>query len=244
MERCRIVIPFYGDKRPLEACLKTVPHDRYMTTVVDSNPPAKRKYFTEAVNTGIIDSLDGWDGRSQLAIWVLNADTTVTQETIDAALRCFDEEGWDKCGIVGSKSLLSSNPDRIFFGGAERCYPGGKHKSGLVSNGDCNLRTEEEWLTFASVFINARMIREIGLLDKNLEHIYSDSDYCYRARYAGWKCFYEPKSIVLHEVGSSHHSTDMVLNQVKARDAERFKRKWISGLYPHLSSYDVKGNKV
>lgn len=240
--RYEVVIPFYGDEAPLGKCLESL-NDRAPVCVINSNPPCKRKYFTEAVNDGLLAVMRMWDGVEDLAIWVLNADTIVEPKTAEAALATFTEEGWHKTGIVGSKCVKLGDPDRIVFGGAERCYPGGKHKSGLVSRGDCNMRTEEEWLTFASVFINARLIREIGLLDANLEHICSDSDYCYRARYAGWKCFYEPTSVVMHEVGTSHYTTDPVLAQVKSRDIERFKRKWITGLFPMLSSYDVKGNK-
>lgn len=251
MSELVVVIPSFNDEKPLLRCLESLQSletaglefSRDNIIIENSDPPKKRRYFTEAINDGLVKARKLCKSPKSM-IWLLNSDCVVDLFAATGAWKCFNEEGWDKVGIVGSKCIKANNPDHIVFGGAMQCYPGGRHKSGLVSEGACNIRTEEEWLTFASVFINPALVDEIGLLDKNLEHICSDSDYCYRARYAGWKCFYEPTSIVKHEVGSSHHSTDMVLNQVKSRDIERFKRKWITGLFQHLSSYDVKGNKV
>jgi GT2 family glycosyltransferase len=43
------------------------------------------------------------------------------------------------------------------------------------------------------------MLREIGLFDDTYFLYYEDLDLSWRARFAGWKVHYEPKSIVLHE---------------------------------------------
>jgi GT2 family glycosyltransferase len=239
--RCEIVIPFYGDPHPLDVCLKSLGPD-VSPVVINSNPPHKRKYFTEAVNVGIRQAMSFRHDSTDYAIWVLNADTVVKPDTVANALKVFDEEGWDKTGIVATQCLLARDQDIIVFGGAKQCYPNGAHKNGRVSAGDLRIRTEEDWVSFASVFINARLIRDIGLLDKTLEHVCSDSDYSLRARAAGWKLFYEPTSKVVHQVGSSNHTTDAVLAQVMRRDKDRFKAKWLSGgLFRQLSSYDRNG---
>jgi GT2 family glycosyltransferase len=235
--RVEIVIPFYGDRTPLEKCLESIRVSAPAITpfVVDSNPPRKRMYFTEAVNHGVRMAM----GAGAEVIWVLNADTEIDPETIPNALKCFEEE--PGCGLVGTRCVLMSDPDRIFWGGSKQCYPAGKHKSGSVSAGDLDKRTEEEWITFASVFVKRSVFAEIGLLDKTLQHVCSDADFCFRARAAGWKCFYEPTSVVKHVVGSSHHTQDPLLQQVIHRDMVRFKEKWISGgLFRKLTVYDPR----
>lgn len=234
-----ILIPFYGDREPLNACLASIlAAGAQSPLVVDSNPPATRKYFTEAVNTGLRELLAG----GSEVVWILNADTVVQEDTIRNAVRCFNEE--KDCGLVGTRCVLMDDPDRIFWGGSHQCFPAGRHKSGSVSAGDLNKRTEEEWITFASVFIRREVFEEIGILDKTLQHVCSDSDFCFRARAAGWKCFYEPTSVIRHVVGSSHHTNDPLLQQVIHRDMVRFKEKWISGgLFRKLTVYDPRTGK-
>lgn len=251
-----IIIPHYGDEEPLRKCLSSIHglawaggkislgDTETSPIIVNSNPPLKRMLFTEAVNTGLREARKRRNRVNRCMYWILNSDTEVNSDAAFCARRCFDAEGWDKCGIVGSRCLKLGDPDRIVWGGSLQCYPAGAHKSGSVSAGDLRIRTEEEWASFCSVFINADLVEEIGLLDKTLEHICSDSDYCFRARAAGWKVFYEPTSTVLHAVGSSHYTTDAWLAQVKHRDIQRFKDKWITGkLFRKLTVYDVKNGR-
>jgi GT2 family glycosyltransferase len=252
MTDLRIVIPHYGPAEPLDVCmaslLKMEWHEpiarlleRHCVQIIDQNPPHVNRYFTWAINEGLRHCVEEWgatQGKSEMIVWLLNDDTEIDPQCALAAEKCFAEEGWDKCGIVGTRCVSMHDPDRIVWGGSLTAFPYGKHKAGSVAAGDLRLRTEEEWATFASVFVNARMVEEIGLLDKTLEHLCSDADYCFRARAAGWKVFYEPKAVVKHQVGTSRYCNDPVLNQTKTRDRMRFKAKWITGeLFKRLTVF-------
>jgi len=220
----RCVIPHYGGGAGPwvidDLCL--IDEGMLEIDVIDSNPPNPRRLFTEAVNVGVKKAC-----RNRV-IWILNNDTRIAypQHAFDAALKVFDDD--PHAGIVGSCMVRMDDPDLIHWGGSGQCWPAGRHKTGRISNGDLQERTEEEWVTFASVFIRADVFREIGMLDKNLRHICSDADFCLRAREAGWKCFYEPKSIVRHACGSSSGTSDPWLRNVMQQDVEHFTRKWIT----------------
>ena len=242
MTELMVVIPHYGDDTLLERCIASLNDAGILSrqiVVVSQNPPMQNRLFTWAINHGIDMALARReDPNGECVIWLLNNDTVVQKDTHTQALRCFEEEGWERCGIVGTRCQALSEPDFIFWGGSKRCYPTGQHKSGRISLDQLKDRTEEEWVTFASAFINARVIREIGLLDKTLKHVCSDADYSFRARAAGWRCYYEPKSSILHAVGSSHHTADNNLKRIMGEDMERFYDKWIgNGLFKQLTEY-------
>jgi GT2 family glycosyltransferase len=220
-----VVVPHFGPNRLIDRCLASIPPE-LPVRVVDANYP-NRLFFTAAVNRGL---RAGMAETEHTIFWVLNNDTEVEEGAVEAALECFEEE--PKAGLVGSKTVYMENPDWIMWGGSGECFPKGVHKQGHVSKGDCGRRTEEKWVTFASVFIKRDVLLEIGLLDETMKHYFSDSDYCLRTRAAGWKCFYEPASTVRHvaSAGKSRETSNQGL-----RDYETFKAKWRSGvLYERL----------
>jgi GT2 family glycosyltransferase len=71
------------------------------------------------------------------------------------------------------------------------------------------------------------MIDRIGLLDESMFLFYSDSDYCYWARYNGWQVWYEPDSRVLHRLNVSLTGSDW-----QPRDMVIFMEKWGFKLNP------------
>lgn len=245
------VIPHYGDDVLLQRCLDSIgkinyPKELFNTdhiVVVNNNPPNTNLLFTAGVNAGIRKSLKLRCEKRRTdhcLIWVLNNDTAVEPGCISAAVHCFMEMGWHQTGAVGSRNLLMGKPDVIAWGGSKECFPAGNHKTGQVSKGELNMRTEEEWITFASVFLNCDAIESIGLLDRNMRHICSDSDYCFRLRAQGWHCYYEPTSVVLHAVGSSNRNASMELLGIMRKDSEYFLNKWIrTGLFNSLTKYQL-----
>jgi GT2 family glycosyltransferase len=214
------VIPHYGPDSLIDRIKDYPQWDELI--VIDNNK--NNVYFTAAINDGIKQAaVKGAD-----IIWLLNNDAIPDSLCSQHAIECFLQEGIGKCGIVGSQNRLLSDRDHISWGGSLEAYPYGRHKSGLVSHADLQERTQEQWITFASAFINVSMIEEIGLLDENMKHIGSDSDYCYRARQAGWKCYHEPKSIIYHDAGSSAHTPDTKLQLIKQADMEVWRNKWVT----------------
>jgi GT2 family glycosyltransferase len=66
------------------------------------------------------------------------------------------------------------------------------------------------------------MVRHIGVLDENMFLLYSDSDYCYWARYRGWDVWYEPTSRVIHRLGRGSKS----ISEWHQKDMAAFMDKW------------------
>jgi len=229
--KVHVIIPHYGDDGLLEKCLEGVRKNRgdfeIIEHIINNNPPNENRLFTKAINEGMREV-----GADDVA-WLLNNDCIPDENCVTAALKCLNDEV--KAGIVGCKNIALGDPDYIFWGGSYQCFPNGMHKTGRVSNGDLTERTQEKWATFSSVFISGELINEIGVLDENMRHIFSDSDYCFRANWAGFKCFYEPESVVLHAIGSSNRGASEEIKAVMREDMQVFKLKWVDGAYMFLA---------
>lgn len=62
---------------------------------------------------------------------------------------------------------------------------------------------ELDWLTGAFMLIRREVIKEVGYFDEDYFMYTEETDYCYRAKQAGWKIYYLPKWSIAHYGGSS-----------------------------------------
>jgi GT2 family glycosyltransferase len=60
-----------------------------------------------------------------------------------------------------------------------------------------------DWVSGASMLVRRELFEAIGLLDEGYFLYYEEVDLCLRASRAGWSCWYEPRSRVVHLVGRS-----------------------------------------
>jgi len=217
-----ISIVHYGEDKLLENCLVTLPTDKNNIEVWNSNN--NNIGFTAGNNRNIerirVMTNPDW-------IWLLNNDTTVPKETLEAiqkVLPTLDKE----IGIVGFKILSMENPDLIHHAGTGDCFPFGRHKSGSVRLKQFNKRTNEKWVTFASVLIRREVFESIGLLDEKMVNYYSDSEFCFRARYNGWRVIYEPSFVIHHKIGQSQNPSE-AQQKVMKLDGVAFQNKMLNG---------------
>lgn len=217
-----VVIPHFGKQEKLNLCLdaliKVKGFNPRWLYLVDNNK--QNRYFTIGVNHGMKQALkDGCD-----FYWVLNNDTQPYPEYIEATLNRFYAN--DKVGVVGGKNLVTSKPDRIFWGGSHRAFPNGVHKCGYVSKKTLRRPTQESWATFSSVIIRKETVQDCGLLDETMRMIFSDSDYCFQAGLHGWQTWYEPQAVLLHDTGVSNTAPSEAIIQIFRQDKRAFYRKW------------------
>ena len=93
---------------------------------------------------------------------------------------------------------------------------------------ECNDNTPVmycDWFPTCSALVRAKMIREIGLLDKRFKQHCSDSEYCIRANHNNWNTAIIPRSRVEHK----HQATMHYLGVDPAKDQKKFIEK-IAGM--------------
>lgn len=209
-----IIIVSYNDAVPLKSCLMSILDNckDYNIIIVDNN--RTNRGYTKGVNYGIARGCGEY-------IWLLNSDAVVLPKAQDELIARI--ESMSEIAMASSMQLDPQSPDDQRYGGVANCgYPYGIHKSGKVSYHNNMTPKKEIWLNFASVMIKRSLYTKIGPLDERYYMYYSDSDYCYTARKAGYECWYEPESRVLHKLNSSSNS---ILVDI---DKKEFEKKWIS----------------
>lgn len=228
----QVVIPLYGDYEekyaPVKAALKDM--DCVTIEVVDENGEG----FTKTVNRGLRSSLAA--SRNEAFghppyIWVLNQDA-VPLPGSDTALVEFMEEH-PKCGIVASMQVHPEDEDFITYGGSGAVVPG-VHFTGHISEGQHLEPKMMGWANGASMLLRVEMLEEVGLLDENLINLASDSDLSFRARWANWQVWYEPKSRVKHTLSFSANPPD-ALKFSAHQDIMRFQGKYQGEAWHELS---------
>jgi GT2 family glycosyltransferase len=145
---------------------------------------------------------------------ILNPDTLVLPNAIAELASFLDSH--PEVGIVGPKVLnrdgslqkqcrrSEARPwDAIcYFSGLSRLFPHDKRFAGyLMTYLDEDLTHEAEAVSGSCMLIRREVIDQIGYLDENFFAYQEDTDYCRRARLAGWGVFYNPSAQIIHYGG-------------------------------------------
>lgn len=156
--------------------------------------------FAEGNNVGIRIALD----REVQYVFLLNNDTVVhpslLSELLAAAERC--PEG----GIFGAKILYHSDPSQIWYAGArwddERMNfrhilnerDGHADERGVIAT---------SYACGCAFLAKREVLQKVGLLDPKFFLTFEESDFCYRARNAGFLSYYVPAAILWHKISVS-----------------------------------------
>jgi GT2 family glycosyltransferase len=182
---------FLVDNGSTDGSVSRVASD-FPETIVLNNPT--NVGFAPANNIAIKRAKGRW-------IVLLNPDTRVTQSWLDNLVECANNS--DDTGIVTPKLLRMDgrtidSTGHIFDFKTAYAYDRGW---GEPDHGQYNRVEEVESCCFACAAIKREVISRIGLLDDKMVFRYEDTDYSIRARIAGWRVVYCPRSIVFHERG-------------------------------------------
>ncbi len=69
----------------------------------------------------------------------------------------------------------------------------------LLSKWDHSEVREVDYVIGACFLMRRKAVEEIGLLDEHFIFGCEDEDWCYRARKAGWRVYYVPKAVFIHD---------------------------------------------
>jgi GT2 family glycosyltransferase len=157
--------------------------------------------FAGGNNVGIREALR----RDADYVLLLNNDTVadpqVLRRFVDAAALIRND------AILGAKIYYFSDPDRIWYAGAEwdvgfvRFRHIGK---GCIDDGTrFNSLAETAYVCGCALFVSGRLLDMIGLLDEEFFLNFEETDLCYRARRAGYRSYIVPGAKVWHKVSTS-----------------------------------------
>ncbi len=146
---------------------------------------------------------------------LLNADTEISEDTIETMVSFMDSRS--DIGVATGKLVLAVSGKldpacrRSFptpwvsftrFSGLSKLFP----KSATFNRYNMEYLSEDDEYEIDScsgAFQMSRreVVNKIGLLDDTFYMYGEDIDWCYRAKEAGWKVYYYPKTVILHYKG-------------------------------------------
>ena len=147
-------------------------------------------------------------------ILLINPDTLVEPKSINELTDFLDVH--PEVGIVGPKVLnrdgtLQKQCRRsearpwdtfCYFSGLSRLFPHDKRFAGyLMTYLNEDTIHEAEAVSGSCMLIRRKVIDQIGYQDEDFFAYQEDTDFCRRARLAGWKIFYNPLAQIIHFAG-------------------------------------------
>ena len=145
-------------------------------------------------------------------VLLLNPDTIVRPGAVATLLRFMDARR--DVGIVGPRI---ENPDGTARPSAFRFHSlAGEFNKAVrlrmvsrllarrvVAPPPRDARHETDWVSGAAMLVRREVLEQVGLMDERYFLYYEEQDLAWRARQAGWRCWYVPEARVVHLVGQS-----------------------------------------
>jgi N-acetylglucosaminyl-diphospho-decaprenol L-rhamnosyltransferase len=151
-------------------------------------------------------------------VYLLNPDAQVRRDAIGSLVRFL--ESHPEAGIAGSSfenldgsdwpmafhfpSLMSELLQGMEFGPAMRLF-----NRWVVPQRMTKTVQPIDWICGASMLIRPQVLESIGGMDENYFLYFEETDFCYRAKQAGFATWYVPESRVMHIMGQSTTVTDL-----------------------------------
>ena len=236
-----IILNWNGTEDTLE-CLESfrkVDYSSYKTIVVDNSSKVSCKGevlaryptvevielennlgFAGGCNVGIKRAID--EGANY--VWLLNNDTEVEPNALTTMVK--EGEKNTRAGILGSKIYYFDERHIINHTGG-RVVPHKWHitihvGAGEVDVGQYNEVKEFDYVTGCSMLVKREVIEQIGLMDEKYFLYYEETDWCLKAKKAGWSIIYVPESVIYHKVSRSIQKNSPLRNYYFARNSLRF----------------------
>lgn len=165
---------------------------RYPAARVIRNPA--NLGFAGGANIGIRHAL----AEGAAFVWLLNNDTIVEPGTLEALVRCAQQD--PAIGAVGSVLIedKASAAVQAWGGGKVNLWTGVvRHRRSPTA--ECDL----DYINGASMLLRSSALQDVGLLDEGFFIYWEDVDLCMRLRVAGWRLAVAGDAVVRHAVSAT-----------------------------------------
>jgi len=160
--------------------------------------------FAAGANVGIRHALAQDAG----LVFLTNNDTLLAADALDLLV---DAALASDAGLAAPRILYASDPKRIWSAGGWRSRMTLEITGCRRGQQDTSLGTspfEVDFVTACGMLMRRECLEEVGLFDERFFMYYEDSDYCLRARSAGYRVLVVPQAKMWHRVAASTGGSD------------------------------------
>lgn len=226
-----IVILNYNTRNLLDLCIKSIINKKWKyklnILVVDNNSYDDSVEYIEkhykqiriiqnSKNLGFAGGINiGLKTVKTKYILLLNSDTEVKLKSIDKIVDFAENKDFaiSSCKLLTKDGRFQPNTGDLPFGfaiffwlsGLDGLPVIGKFLPSFHRNDVSFYKNDREvgWVSGTAILIKDEVVQKIGLLDENLFMYTEDTDYCIRAKKAGFKIGWTPKAEIIHLGGGS-----------------------------------------
>jgi GT2 family glycosyltransferase len=179
--------------------------------------------FAAGNNVGIEYALQ----RGADYVFLLNNDTIVDRTVLTELVGACEAD--PAVGLASPKVYYYDCPNTIYYAGARR------HWLPLLPNlfgvgeedhGQYDKVREVDYVWGQAMFIEKRVIEDVGPLDPGFFMYYEDCDYCLRTTEAGYKIVYVPMAVMWHKIAKGTEGDYLTRWQYKVKSMLYFHRKY------------------
>jgi GT2 family glycosyltransferase len=202
----------------LAACLESIrrsAYERIMIVVVDNGStdgsPARLRAaypevevienganlgFAGANNVGIRRLL----ARGADCVLLLNDDTEIAPDMLATLVGALYAD--ERIGIVGPKIYYFDRCDTVWFaGGAVGRFGQVNHPGAdLIDRGDDATEIDVDYICGCALMVKRPALERLGVLDERFFAYYEETEFCARARAAGFRVRLAPRAVMWHKV--------------------------------------------
>ncbi|KKR82563.1 MAG: Glycosyl transferase family 2 [Candidatus Daviesbacteria bacterium GW2011_GWA1_41_61] len=219
MKKVAVVILNYKARENTLKCADSVKKSDYENLeiiVVDNNSgDGLAEEIKKVVGVIFIQNKDnlGYSGGNNVGIkkaledeaeyvFILNMDTVIDKKAITQLVIAIEE---NQAGVLGPKILFFDKKTIWYAGGTLDLNNvlGGHRGVDEEDHGQYEKIEETDNVTGGAMFVKSDIFVKIGLFDERYFLYYEDSDFCFRAKRAGFKLMYVPTAVIYHENAKS-----------------------------------------
>lgn len=172
--------------------------DRFPNVIVVEN--GLNLGFAGGNNRGIRVALE----RDSDFVLLLNNDATLDVTALGELLAAVSAH--PEAGVLAGKIFFADGSRRLWYAGAK--WHGHKQYFEHVGYGQVDgqmysAATATDYASGCALFARSEVFRKIGLLDERFFLTYEETDFCYRARAAGYEILYVPEARFEHKISAS-----------------------------------------
>jgi len=193
--------------------IQKITYSNYEVIVIDNASPTEDpssikenysfiKFIKSEVNLGFAggNNLGVKEAKGEYLLFI-NNDTEVEPDFLQPMIEKFQED--DNIGMMSPKIRFHHTPDTIQYAGYTPMnpYTMRQHLIGYrkVDKGQFDKPGFTYSIHGAAMMVPRKVIQEVGMMTEVYFLYYEEHDWCARIKKAGYKVFYQPKSLVFHK---------------------------------------------
>lgn len=181
--------------------------------------------FAGGCNIGLAASLE----RGADYVLLLNDDTEVAPDLLRVLVGVAESD--DAIGIVGPRIYYFDRPDVIWSAGGtvDRLGQPGHLAVDRVDDGTPTAMRDVDYVTGCAMLIKRRVIETVGPLDERFFAYFEETEWCSRARRAGFRTVVVPDGRVWHKIAASDRGDSPLYIYLMTRNRLLYLRATFAG---------------